>query len=146
MDWQRLNRDVIAEFRANGGRVERFGDLPLVILHTVAAESGATREVPLIVVPTRDGGEERLLLFGTAAGSKSDPRWVDDLRQAPRIEVEMGTERFEAEVREVEPSQRLAYVASMNERSDQFAGYLRSAAPREIPVFSIERSATRASS
>ena len=40
IDWKSLNREVIAEFRANGGRVARFGDNPVVILHTIGAQSG----------------------------------------------------------------------------------------------------------
>ena len=31
-DWKTLNAEVIPEFRATGGKVARFGDLPVVIL------------------------------------------------------------------------------------------------------------------
>ncbi len=36
---QSYNAKVIAEFRANGGKVAQFGDLPMVILHTIGARS-----------------------------------------------------------------------------------------------------------
>ena len=49
-EWDRLNTDVIAEFRANGGAVARFGGLPVVIIHTFGAQSGEVREIPLIPV------------------------------------------------------------------------------------------------
>ncbi len=35
-----FNTKVIAEFRANGGKVALFGDQPLVILHTIGARTG----------------------------------------------------------------------------------------------------------
>lgn len=40
MDWKTLNTQVIAEFRANKGKVAQFGDLPVVILHTIGAKTG----------------------------------------------------------------------------------------------------------
>ena len=134
-DWRPLNEAVIEEFRANGGRVARFGDLPVVILHTIRAGSDAVREVPLITVPD----DERMLLFATAAGASSDPGWVADLRHQPHIEIELGTERFEADVPELDQDEAEARVAVQAERSEQFAAYLESAAPRRIPVFEIIR-------
>jgi len=135
LDWKTLNRDVIAEFRANGGRVARFGDLPLVILHTLAADTGTLREVPLIVVP--DGA--RQLLFGTAAGAPEHPRWVHDLKAHPRITVELGTERFTADVLELSPAESAQQVRDQAAGSAQFKKYQESAAPRAIPVFAIQR-------
>jgi F420H(2)-dependent quinone reductase len=46
-DWK---AQVIAEFRANGGKVAQFGDAPLVILHTIGAKSGGLREIPLVAL------------------------------------------------------------------------------------------------
>lgn len=134
-DWGPLNAAVIREFRENGGRVAQFGDLPLVILHTRREGASATREVPLIIVP-EDG---RMFLFATAAGAPADPAWVAELRHAPRIDVEVGRERFPAEIRELEPEEAGIRVAVQAERSAQFQAYLDAAAPRRIPVFEILR-------
>jgi hypothetical protein len=49
-DWATFNTAVIAEFRANGGEVARFGGLPVVIVHTIGAQSGKVREIPSIPV------------------------------------------------------------------------------------------------
>jgi hypothetical protein len=38
-DWKTLNQEVISEFRTNAGKVAQFGDLPVVILHTIGARS-----------------------------------------------------------------------------------------------------------
>ena len=135
IDWNRLNPEVISEFRANGGVVERFGGLPIVILHTIGARSGRVREVPLI--PVQDG--DTTLLFGSSAGSQKHPDWVYNLRAHPRIAVEGAGERFEAELVELPEAERRLRVEKQARETAQFAEYVTNAAPREIPVFTIQR-------
>ena len=135
IEWKTFNPEVIAEFRGNAGKVAQFGDLPVVILHTIGARSGQVREIPLIVI--RDG--EELLIFASAAGASAHPDWYFNLRAHPRIEVELGTERFTADVIELagdDARKRIEFQAST---VPQFADYVKSAAPRTIPVFSITR-------
>jgi deazaflavin-dependent oxidoreductase (nitroreductase family) len=134
-DWKPLNAEVIAEFRANGGKVARFGDLPIVILHTIGAKSGQVREVPLIVV-IDDGAT---LLYGTKAGATTHPDWYFNLRAHPQITVEYGSERFTANVVPLDEAEAAKKVRSQAESVPQFAEYVAAAAPRVIPVFSIER-------
>ena len=71
-DW---NDMIIAEFRANGGTVERFGR-DLVIMHTLGAKSGEERLNPVMGIP-EDGA---WLVAATAAGHPSDPAWAHNLR------------------------------------------------------------------
>ena len=135
IDWKKLNPEVVSEFRANGGKVAQFGDLPVVILHTIGARSGSVREVPLIVIYE---GEE-MLLFGTAAGATRHPDWYFNLRANPRIEVELGRDRFMADVVELSEDDANAKIATQVASVPQFAAYVESAAPRTIPVFMISR-------
>jgi deazaflavin-dependent oxidoreductase (nitroreductase family) len=135
IDWDSLNAEVIAEFRANRGRVARFGENPLAILHTICANSGEVREIPLVVV--LDGDE--MLVFGTKAGSTSHPSWYFDLTAHPRIEIEYGTERFAADVLQLPEAEARQKVQDQSRAVPQFAKYVESAAPRVIPVFSITR-------
>jgi len=132
-DWESFNADVIAEFRSNSGVVARFGGLPLVVVHTVGARTGTVREVPLI--PVVDDG--RMLLFGTAEGAAVDPAWCFNLRAHPVVEVEHGTERFTAEVVELDDAEAAAIVGRRAEATPQLADYVARAAPRTIPVFEI---------
>ena len=134
-DWKPLNAEVVAEFRANDGKVARFGDLPVVILHTIGAKSGRVREVPLIVVIEGD----EMLLYGTKAGATTHPDWYFNLRANPKIEVEFGTETFTANVVELPVVDAARKVRRQAEAVAQFAEYVASALPRVIPVFSIER-------
>jgi len=134
-DWSALNKEVIAEFRASAGKVSRFGDSPVVVLHTIGAKSGKVREVPLIVVLD---GEEKLI-FGTSAGAARHPDWYFNLKANPRITVEYGTERFDAEVLELPEAEARQKRQDQASSVPQFAEYVASAAPRVIPVFSIKR-------
>ncbi|MEM9622553.1 MAG: nitroreductase/quinone reductase family protein [Pseudomonadota bacterium] len=135
MDMQAFNEQIIAEFRANEGRVAMFADYPMVILHTLGSRTGTLRLVPLVLT-INDGG---MLLFASFAGAKKNPAWVANLRAHPEIDVEMGTETFAARLVELDAEDAAATVAAQAEISEQFAEYVEKAAPRAIPVFRIER-------
>lgn len=132
-DWHALNPAVIEEFRANGGQVSRFGGLPVIILHTIGARSGVLREIPLI--PVFDGDD--MYVYGTAAGSPTHPGWVHNLRGQARITVEYGTERFTADVVELPEADAQSMLQAHAKEQPQLAQYLASAAPRRVPVFSV---------
>ena len=134
-DWESFNTDVIAEFRSNSGVVARFGGLPLVIVHTIGARTGTVREVPLIPVLE----EDRMLLFGTAEGAAVEPAWCFNLRAHPVVDVEHGTERFLADVVELDGHEAAAIVGRRAETTPRLADYVARAAPRTIPVFEIRR-------
>ena len=135
MDWDALNEEVIAEFRSNEGRVARFGDNPVAILHTLGAKTGTLRLTPLVVI--EDQGDQ--LIFGTKAGDPRHPDWYFNVRAHPRIEVEMGTERFTADIEQLSEAEAQARVDVQTKSVPQFAAYVESAAPRRIPVFKIVR-------
>lgn len=136
MDWKTLNPKIIQEFRDNSGKIKQFGDLPVVILHTIGAKSGRLLEVPLITIIEEDG---TMLLFGSNAGSTRHPTWLYNLRAQPRIDVEFGSERFKADVLELPEQERQERIAIQSARTPQFADYVKSAAPRQIPAFKIQR-------
>lgn len=135
MDWTKINDAVIAEFRASGGKVAQFGDLPVVLLHTIGARTKTLRLVPLILI--HDGDDQ--LLFGSAAGSQQHPAWVHNVRAQPDIDVELGTERFAARIEELDPAEARRRAETQESGSKQFADYVKSAAPRQIPVFRLTR-------
>ncbi len=134
-EMQSFNEKIIQEFRANQGRVAMFADYPMVILHTVGAKSGKTLLVPLVLTIK----DAELLLFASFAGAKKHPGWVFNLRANPEIIVELGDEQFTARIVELNAQDAKATVQRQAGVSEQFAKYVESAAPREIPVFRIER-------
>ncbi len=131
-DW---NQQVIAEFRANGGKVAQFGDAPVVILHTVGAKSGALREIPLVALV--DGDD--LTVFASKGGAPSNPDWYHNLKATPQITVEYGTESFVADVLELPEDEGQARLRKQAALLSNFGEYIESAAPRVIPAFAINR-------
>lgn len=136
MDMQAFNEKIIAEFRANDGKVAMFAGYPMVILHTIGGQTGRTHLVPLVLTIN---GEGEMLLFASFAGAKKHPTWVFNLRANPEITVEYGTEKFAARIEELAAAEAEEKVRIQAGESEQFAGYVESAAPRRIPVFRIHR-------
>ncbi len=131
-DW---NRQVIDEFRANGGKVAQFGDAPLIVLHTIGAKSGQLREIPLVALVEDDS----MFVFGSKAGATTNPDWVYNLRAHPDITVEFGTETFEATLSELDEGEGQMRLMHQAEQFPQFGEYVETAKPRVIPAFSITR-------
>ena len=134
MGMHSFNETIIKEFRENGGKVKHFGDLPLVILHTIGNRSGDIKLVPLVVILS----ESDCLIFGSYAGNKKHPAWVHNVRAQPNITVEYGPETRSALIKELAPDLAAARVEEQRQRTTQFAEYVANAAPRIIPVFKIE--------
>ncbi|MDA0977577.1 MAG: nitroreductase/quinone reductase family protein [Proteobacteria bacterium] len=131
-----FNEGIISEFRENGGKVAMFADYPMVILHTIGAKTGNILLVPLV---STINDENEWLLFGSFAGAPRNPSWVYNLRANPEINIEYGKEIFKARVVELPLSEAAEKVTIQASISEQFAGYVKSAAPRNIPAFRIER-------
>ena len=90
-DLNEFNRNLIEEFRANGGKVSgMFEKLPLVILTTTGAKSGQTRTFP--VVYTRDG--DRLVVVASKGGSDQNPAWYHNLVVNLMVTVELFDETY----------------------------------------------------
>ena len=133
-DW---NAQIIAEFRANGGKAAHIGDAPLVILHTIGAKSGEIRETPLVALVEGDD----LFVFASKGGAPTSPDWYHNLKAHPEITVEYGTETFTATVTEMPEDDGQAKLRALAESTPQFGEYITSAAPRVIPAFHIARTA-----
>lgn len=130
-----FNAQVMAEFRANAGKVAMFGDAPAVILHTIGAKSGQLREIPLVsLVQGND-----MYVFASKAGAPDNPDWCHNLRANPQITVEYGSESFAANVAELPEAEGQQKIREQAELMPQFGEYVESAAPRIIPAFSITR-------
>ena len=130
-----FNEKIIEEFRANGGKVGgRFEGAPLLLLHTSGAKTGRTRVKPLAY--RRDGN--RLVVFGTKGGSPTHPDWFHNLEANPRVTVEVGTDRFEADARVAQPEERDRIWRLQTQDVPVMADY-RERVDRTIPVVILER-------
>ena len=75
--WQRWNEEVIAEFRASGGKVGgQFEGAPMLLLHSLGARTGLERLNPMMYLPDGD----RMIVIASKAGSPGNPDWYHNLR------------------------------------------------------------------
>lgn len=130
-----FNRDLVQEYRANGGTVTGpFAGRPLLLLTTKGARSGEQRTTPLVY--STDG--DHFVVIASKGGAPTHPAWYHNLTANPEATVELGTERFQvhAEVAQGEERDRLfeAQAAQM----PNFAEYQRKTS-RRIPVFTLRR-------
>ena len=129
------NKQVIAEFRANEGKVGgQMENMPVILLTMTGAKSGRTITKPLVY--TTDG--ERIVVIASFAGAPHHPGWYHNLVANPEVTLEIGTERFRAraEVTSGEERQRLfdAQAAQM----PIFHDYQKKTS-RQIPVVVFNR-------
>lgn len=132
-----FNRGVVEEFRANGGKVGGpFEGGNLLLLHTVGAKSGLPRLSPLAYL-TVDG---RLLIVGSYAGAPKDPAWVYNLRTNPTAHIEVGTEAYVVDVRELPDDEWAEAYPKIAAMAPVFAEY-QANTTRAIPLFELVRRA-----
>jgi deazaflavin-dependent oxidoreductase (nitroreductase family) len=136
---QDANREVIEEFRANGGAVGgQFAAMNLLLLTTTGARTGQPRTQPLNHMADGD----RWVVFAGNGGRPARPGWYHNLVAQPNVTIELGhdggTETVEA----------VATVAQGAEREDLWARQvqivpflvkMQDTAPGPIPVVILTR-------
>lgn len=131
-DW---NRQVIEEFRNNGGKVGgQFEGAPMILVHHFGAKSGTERVSPMVYFPDGD----RLLIIASKAGAPTNPDWYHNLKAHPRVDVEVGTETFPVAVEELAGDERAEKWAQVTAAMPGFAEY-QEKTTRTIPVLALTR-------
>jgi deazaflavin-dependent oxidoreductase (nitroreductase family) len=128
------NSAVIAEFRANGGKVDHRSQ-DILLLHHTGARTGTRRVTPLAYLRVGDS----LAVFASKAGAPMNPGWYHNLLAHPETTVEVGTETIKVRARVAEPAERDVIWEQQTARLPHFAEYEKKAAPRRrIPVVLLE--------
>jgi deazaflavin-dependent oxidoreductase (nitroreductase family) len=131
-DW---NRQVVTEFRANGGRLGgNFEGAPVLLLHTWGRTTGTERVNPMMYL-AQDG---RTFVFASKAGAPVNPDWYLNLLAHPEVTVELGTETFTAAAVPVTGPERDTIYAEQARRNPGFAEY-QAKTDRVIPVVELIR-------
>jgi deazaflavin-dependent oxidoreductase (nitroreductase family) len=134
-DHDNFNEKIIAEFRANQGKVGGFFDgQTLLLLHTTGVKTGAARVNPLVYQQV--GGS--YAIFASNGGGKQDPKWYRNLLAHPDTTAEVGTGTVAVRARVADAAERGPIWAKQMADMDNFAGYEKTAAPREIPVILLD--------
>ena len=122
------NRQVVEEFRANGGK------MPIILLTIKGAKSGQARVYPLMTVPY----EGTYLAVASKGGAPKNPAWYHNLLANPDVTVEAEGEKFEATARLLSGEEREKAFAKGVTVFPNYAEYQKNTS-REIPVFLLER-------
>jgi deazaflavin-dependent oxidoreductase (nitroreductase family) len=105
--------------------------LPVVMLTTTGARSGASRSVPVLGFPTDEG----LVVIASNYGQDKHPAWYYNLRANPEGEVEVAGESRPFRAVEIEGEQRDRIWQEGLKVYPGWSTYERRASHRRIAVF-----------
>lgn len=136
-DW---NTQVIAEFRANDGKVGGpFDGAPIVLIHHRGRTSGREYVAPVMYL-AEESDPETIFVFASKAGAPTNPEWYHNLVAAGSGVVEVGSETYPVRVTEVSGPERDRVYAEQAGRYPGFAEYAdKVAGVRTIPVLALRR-------
>jgi deazaflavin-dependent oxidoreductase (nitroreductase family) len=135
-DMNDFNQGVIAEFRANGGKVGGpFEGASMVLVTHTGAKSGVQRTTPLVC--SRDGDD--VVIIASMGGAPTNPAWYHNMVTNTAVHVEIGDESYDATVVEAQGDERDRLFAAQAAVMPQFAEYEVKAGARVIPVLRLVR-------
>jgi deazaflavin-dependent oxidoreductase (nitroreductase family) len=130
-------------YRLSGGRAlfsAWLSGLPVVLLTTRGARTGAERTLPVLGIPEGDA----LIVIGSNYGKRHSPAWAFNLRAHPAARARFEGRDLDVLAGELTGSERDAAYERGIDVYPGWIAYRRRAAPRVIPVFRLEpASATR---
>lgn len=140
-DW---NSGVVAEFRANDGRVGGpFEGAPVLLLHHRGRNSGREFVAPVMYLAD-ESDPDTVYVFATKSGAPTNPEWYANLLAAGQATVEIGAEpgieTRPVTVADVTGAERDRIYAEQARRYPGFAAYeIKVAGVRTIPVVALHR-------
>ena len=127
----RIDRLVYRRTRGRTTFAAWLSGLPVVMLTTTGARSGASRSVPVLGFPTDDG----LVVIASNYGQDRHPAWYYNLRANPDGEVEVAGARRSFRAVETEGEQRDRIWQQGLRVYPGWSTYERRASHRRIAVF-----------
>ena len=134
-DWV---RNQVEEYEASGGvRANTLLDtgLPIIIVTTTGARSGAARKTPLMRVEH----EGDYALVASMGGAPKHPVWYHNLLAHPdEVRIQDGTQPFDVAIREVSGEEKAMWWERAVAAYPPYAEY-QAKTDRAIPVFIASR-------
>ena len=136
-DW---NDQVIAEFRANGGKVGgQFDGADLVLLHHVGRKSGDSYIAPLVYFTDGDDAST-IYVVASAAGAPKHPQWYENVTAAGTTTIELGTGTEQVRVEDLQGAERDRVITDIKAEAPGFGDYeKKTEGIRTIPVLALHR-------
>lgn len=136
MDFNAWNKEIITEFRANGGKCGgMFEGAPMVLVHNTGAKTGAARINPLVALLEDD----RMYVIASKAGAPDNPDWYYNIKKNPGVRVEYLTDTFEATAVEVEDETERSRLYDIQVGRFPSFGDYKKMTTRRIPVLELVR-------
>jgi deazaflavin-dependent oxidoreductase (nitroreductase family) len=130
--WQ---RDHLEQYLAtNGAEGHIWNGVPTLLLTTLGRRTGRARRTPLIY--GRDG--DRYLLIASKGGSSEHPDWYLNLREHPRVRLQVGAEVFEARAETAADAERSRLWPTMTAIWPAYDDYQKQTS-RQIPLVILTR-------
>jgi deazaflavin-dependent oxidoreductase (nitroreductase family) len=113
------NAKIIAEFRANQGRVGgTWEDIPLLLLHHTGAQSGVSRVNPVAYLLD----DPRYFIWAANGGAPKHPAWYQkNLKAHPITRIEVGGETIDVIAEEADGDERKRLFAKATGHYPQLA-------------------------
>ncbi|BBH63810.1 F420H(2)-dependent quinone reductase [Actinoplanes sp. OR16] len=127
-DWARNQAEKYEA--TNGAEANDIQGMPIIVLHSIGAKTGALRKTPLMRVEH----EGEYAVVGSLGGAPKNPVWVYNIRKNPHVELQDGEVKRDYTVRELEGEERELWWERSVAAYPPYAEY-QTKTDRLIPVF-----------
>ncbi|MFS0733796.1 nitroreductase family deazaflavin-dependent oxidoreductase [Microbacterium sp. 1P10UB] len=130
-EWARTQAE---RYEASGGtEANELRGVPIIVLTTVGFQSGALRKTALMRVE-HDG---RYLVVASKGGAPDEPRWGENMRRHPHVELQDGAVKRDYLARELEGEERAEWWARAVAVWPDYDEYQKKT-DRQIAIFVLE--------
>lgn len=134
-DWARTQAE---KFEASGGAEgATLRGMPIIVLTTVGAKTGALRKTALMRVEH----EGRYAVIASLGGAPHEPKWASNIRRHPQVELQDGAVKADYLAHEAEGEERALWWERAVAAFPDYADY-QARTERRIAVFVLEGAAS----
>jgi deazaflavin-dependent oxidoreductase (nitroreductase family) len=130
-DWARKQAEAFEA--SNGEKANTLRGVPIIVLTTVGAKSGALRKTALMRVEH----EGRYAVVASKGGAPDEPKWAENMRRHPHVELQDGDVKRDYTARELTGGERAEWWARSAAVWPDYDNYQKRTA-RQIAVFVLE--------
>jgi deazaflavin-dependent oxidoreductase (nitroreductase family) len=123
---------------SDGADGHEWKGVPCLVLDTLGRRSGQWRRQVLIYGRDGDGPDAPYVVVASKGGAPEHPLWYRNLTEHPRVHVQVGAERFEADAETVGPEDRARLWPVMTARWPAYDEY-QGRTERTIPLVRLRR-------
>ncbi|MDW4573538.1 nitroreductase family deazaflavin-dependent oxidoreductase [Microbacterium sp. M3] len=130
-EWARTQAEAFEA--SNGEKANTLRGVPIIVLTTVGAKSGALRKTALMRVEH----EGRYAVVASKGGAPDEPKWAENMRRHPHVELQDGDAKRDYDARELSGAEREEWWARAAAVWPDYETY-QTKTDRLIAVFVIE--------